>query len=153
MIPGSRSGQAALTMTQYGDFIGRFVQYNWDTKIKKRDKRASIHSALDNFIYYNIPQNRILQAMNDNGLLMFTKFFFRIQRVIYRIFKENPVQATMYMGMQEMLFDSNVMQENITNYAFLHNLTGKFRVPGENLLSGDTLMPMSLKWLEMFYPD
>jgi len=153
MVPGSAFGGAALVATQYGDFVGRFVKFNWDLNVKKMPRRQAIHEALDTFIYYNIPQNRVLQAMNDNGFLMFTKFFFRIQPIIARMFTQSPIRSTVVFGMQGML-QNNAAQENIANYAFLHNLTGKFRLtPWEHLTNGDIFMPMSLKWLDMFYPD
>lgn len=154
MVPGSETGQVALLATQYGDFIGRYVQFNWHTKERGMSEKEAMHQALDNFIFYNVPQNRLLQAFNDNGGLMFTKFFFRIQRVIIKLFAQNPVHATMYMMMQGYLFNGNATSENITNYALLHNFTGKFKLtPWEHFQDGDIFMPMSLEWLKIFYPD
>lgn len=151
MIPGSETGQLAMLATQYGDFVGRFVQFKWDTQVNKMNRDKAIHRALDTFIYYNIPQNRVLQAMNDNGLLMFTKFFFRIQPIIARTFKENPVNATVTFGLQGMV-GSRIASENIANYALMNNFTNKFQLtPWDHITDGDIFMPMSLKWLGIFY--
>jgi predicted NAD-dependent protein-ADP-ribosyltransferase YbiA (DUF1768 family) len=151
MVQGSESGKAALIATQYGDFVGRFIQYNWQTKVKKVDKRQAIHDALDTFIYYNVPQNRILQFMNDNGLAMFTKFFFRIQRIIFRIFKRNPVQASLVLGLQGVagsLTGSRAAEENITQYAFLNNLTRKFHMfPHDHIIEGELFIPSIWRWI------
>ena len=57
MVPGSQTGQLALMATQHGDFVGRFVMYNWNTNIMKMDRRDAMHESLDSFIYYNLPQN------------------------------------------------------------------------------------------------
>lgn len=156
MVPGSETAQLALMATQYGDFVGRFVQYNWQTKVKGRPKRQAIHDALDTFIYYNIPQNRILQFLNDNGMMMFTKFFFRIQHIVARTFARNPVQASLTLGLQNMaggLTGSRTVEENIANYAMLQNLHRKFQfTPWDHVTNGDLLEPTLLKWIpEVFY--
>jgi len=158
MVPGSETAQAAMMATQYGDFVGRFIQYKWQTEVKGVEKREAIHDALSTFIYYNIPQNRILQFLNDNGLLMFTKFFFRIQHIVGRVFRQNPVQASLTLGLQNMAADvlsNQTAEENIANYAFLNNLMRKFQItPWEHVTNGDMLIPTILKWIpDVFYKD
>jgi len=153
MVPGSETAQLALLATQYGDFVGRYVQFNYQTKIKKVSERQAIHEALDTFIYYNIPQNRILQAMNDYGLLMFTKFFFRIQHIVVRMFKRNPVQASIVLGLGTAT-DSRVWGENISRYAFANNFTRKFDLwPVEDITSGELMTPTLLKWIPDVFID
>ena len=150
MIPGSNLANMAMMATQYGDFVGRFVKFNWDTKVKGVDRRTAIHEALDSFIYYNIPQNRVLQAFNDNGGLMFTKFFFRIQPIIARTFKRNPVQASIVLGLQHTL-DSRSAQENIANYAFMSGGLGKFDAsPWSRIWSGEMFEITAFKWIPDF---
>lgn len=157
MVPGSETAAMALMATQYGDFVGRYVKFNWDTKVKKVDRRTAIHEALDTFIYYNIPQNRWLQFLNDNGMMMFTKFFFRIQHIFLRTFKRNPVQATMVLGLQNMaggLTGSRTVEENIALYGFLQNLTRKFKITPWEHINGDLLTPTILKWIpDVFFGD
>lgn len=151
MLPGSETAAMALMATQYGDFVGRFIQYNWQTNVKKVPKRQAIHDALDTFIYYNVPQNRWLQFMNDNGLMMFTKFFFRIQHINARLFKRNPIQASLTLGLQNMaggLTGSRTAEENIAMYAFLNNMTRKFNpFPWEHITNGDLAEITLLKWI------
>jgi hypothetical protein len=158
MIPGSETAQAALMATQYGDFVGRFIQYKWQTEVKGVEKREAIHDALSTFIFYNVPQNRILQFLNDNGLLMFTKFFFRIQHIVARVFKENPVQAALTIVGQDFVstaLGSRTAEENIANYAFLQNLARKFQAtPWEHVTNGDMLVPTFLKWIpDVFFGE
>jgi len=152
MVPGSETAQLALMATQYGDFVGRFVKYNWDTKVKNMDDRTALHESLDTFIYYNVPQNKYLQFLNDNGGMMFTKFFFRIQRIILRTFKRNPVQATVVFGLQGMT-ESRMTGENIANYAFLHNGLNKFEpTPWTHVTNGDIFFPSIFRWFK-WLPD
>jgi hypothetical protein len=163
MVPGSETGHAALMATQYGDFVARFVQYNWqmrnvdeNTLEGQAKKRDAIHDALSTFIYYNIPQNRILQFMNDNGLMMFTKFFFRIQHIVARVFSQNPVQASLLLGFQAGIsgvIGSRTMEENISKYMFLNNMTNKFELmPWEHITNGKYFWPTFLEWIpETFF--
>jgi len=153
MVPGSETAQMALQATQYGDFVGRFIKYKWDTDVKKRDKQEAIHEALSTFIYYNIPQNRILQYMNDNGLFMFTKFFFRIQHVTARIFRRNPVQASLVFGAQQLTGNA-ILDENTANYAFMNGVTDKFETtPYDHIWDGSLLEPTILKWIPQVFFD
>ena len=154
MVPGSELAQMALMATQYGDFVGRYIKFNWDTQVKGVARRTAIHESLDSFIYYNIPQNRILQALNDNGLMMFTKFFFRIQPIIGRTFTRNPVQASVTLGMQHM-FDNRSAQENIWNYAFMSGGTRKFNLTfWDHVTNGDMFKITALQWIpDIFWKE
>ena len=145
MFPGSNTFQFALLATQYGDFVGRFIKYNWDTQVMKMDERKAIHESLDTFIYYNLPQNKILLALNDNGALMFTKFFFRIQHIVLRTFKRNPVQTSLVFGLQQ-LTDNKSAEENILNYAFLNGGTGKFNPFIWDRIGLEALEPTIWRW-------
>jgi hypothetical protein len=78
--------------TQYSDFVARYAL------IKHResegvDRKTAIEEALDTFVDYDVNTNPYVQYSNDIGLFMYTKFFFRIQKVILRTFKNNPTQA------------------------------------------------------------
>jgi hypothetical protein len=221
MVPESEFGRAAIKATQYGDFVGRFVQYNWQTQVGRKQKqltpemedeirdlrlaqdtweqellkgpghiraldlrdninraeqaihkiirsaptvrvksdpRDAVHDALSTFIYYNIPQNRWLQFANDNGFMMFTKFFFRIQHIMARVIKENPVSAVGMIAGQHALssmLDSRTIGENIFNYGGLSGITRKFTfTPWEHAWNIDLLKPTFLKWIpDVFYEN
>jgi len=154
MVPGSELGTLALQATQYGDFVARYTKFKWDTKVKKMDRRTAIHESLDTFIYYNMPQNVVLQYMNDMGPLMFTKFFFRIQPIIMRTFRRNPVRATLALTAQQAFSSSNLLQENIANYSFLQGINNKFQNPIDKITSGSILEIPFFKWIpDVFWPD
>jgi len=78
--------------TQYSDFVARYAL------IKHResegvDRKTAIEEALDTFVDYDVNTNPYVQYSNDIGLFMYTKFLFRIQKVIMRVFRDNPTQA------------------------------------------------------------
>jgi hypothetical protein len=140
MLPGTKSFHAAVMATQYGDFVGRYIKYNYDTKVKKISHDDAINDSLAAFIYYDIPQNKGVQYANDMGFLMFTKFFFRIQRVVGKLYSENPVNAFALFGVQQAFLPSP-FDENIANYGLG---SGLWQKPTLNPVGRviDTLNPM-----------
>lgn len=77
--------------TQFSDFTAKYVLYKHLTTRKDAMSHAdAIQEASDAFINYDVPTGRGLQYMNDMGLLMFTKFFIRFQRIIMRLMKTQP---------------------------------------------------------------
>jgi hypothetical protein len=134
MLPGSKGYQAGVAATQYGDFVARYIKFNYDTKVRKMEKAEAVKLALTTFIYYDIPQNVYLQYANDTGFLMFTKFFLRIQHVVARLYTENPVSAFAVLGLQSALLPSP-FDENIMNYGF-----------GDGMWQKPTLNPVGKAW-------
>ena len=92
-----------------------------------------MQSVSDAFINYDIPSHRKVQWANDVGLVMFTKYYIRIQKVILKIMKENPVSGLAmlllnnYWDALPMLFDSGVLADSYGGGLF-H--TGAFELPG-----------------------
>lgn len=78
--------------TQLGDFMAQYALYQHLTT-RKKDVMAheeAIHEASESFVFYDIPQHRKMQYLEDMGLLLFTKYFMRIQRVLVGRIRENP---------------------------------------------------------------
>ena len=90
MMPGSKLFAAVMAANQYGDFVARYVKFSYDTQVRNISKQDAIDNAMDDFIYYSEPQDPYLTAMNDYGLLMFAKFYMRIQRVIFKLLRQKP---------------------------------------------------------------
>lgn len=75
--------------TQLSDFAARYVLHEHN----KRNGMSvvnSISNIEDAFINYDLPTHPFLQAGNDLGFLLFTKFFFRIQPVLIDIITRDP---------------------------------------------------------------
>ena len=149
-------------MTQFSDFASRATEYQLQmekapekyTIIKKDGK--TIRKLNDNwikyeekvtkdvweaFINYDIPQSSLMQYLNDMGILMFTKYAFRIQRVIAKNILDNPMGVLMFMlGQSYIMNTEDIMEQNIFNKhwsALLHN-------PLENFI--DVAIPMPLQY-------
>lgn len=77
--------------TQLSDFVARYTLYqHLTTKQDPLSKQAAIDEASDAFVNYDIPMPRSMQYMDDMGLIMFTKYFLRIQRVLMKMGKDHP---------------------------------------------------------------
>jgi hypothetical protein len=150
MLPGSKGYKAAVAATQYGDFVARYIKVKYDTQEKGVDPTTAIRDSLAAFIYYDIPQNKYLQAANDFGPIMFTKFFFRIQSVVARMYSKNPASATAVLMFQRNLLPQP-FDENIANYGLGTGLTDKptapWNLPGKAADVLDPTSPASLAWL------
>lgn len=147
-------------MTQFSDFASRATEYQLQmekapekyTIIKKDGK--TIRRLNDNwikyeekvtkdvweaFINYDIPQSSLIQYLNDMGILMFTKYAFRIQRVIAKNILDNPIGVLMFMLSQSYIMNTeDIMEQNIFNKhwsALLHN-------PLENFINVAIPMPL-----------
>lgn len=150
MLPGSKGYQAAVAATQYGDFVGRYVKFKYDTQVNKMDKEQAINEALAAFIYYDIPQPKYLQALNDSGLVMFTKFFMRIQHIVARMYSQNPASAFSVLALQKGLLP-DPFNENIMNYGMGDGLTNKWNnplnLPGKAWNTLNPTEPALLQWI------
>ena len=105
MLEGSEAFQMALKGTQYSDFVSRYIKYSYDTQVKKVPKDKAMYDSLDAFIWYDEPQNAIMQYANDAGFFMFSKFLFRIQRVVGKMFLERPASTIASVGLQATIYD------------------------------------------------
>ena len=86
-------------LTQLSDFTARYVLYqNLTTRAEKTmTHEEAIQEASTAFINYDIPMHRTVQWMDDMGILMFTKYFLGVQRVIRDRFIENPGRTLLLM--------------------------------------------------------
>jgi len=106
--------KAMLLATQYSDFAARYAQYHSYTQGKhKMPSEVAYKRVLDNMINYANPDSSVLQYMNKMGLVLFTKFFMRIQKVLAANFKDYPVNFILSIVGQGIFGDGS----DITDYA------------------------------------
>ena len=91
--------------TQFSDLSAKYTLAKYLHE-NGTDKDKAIYEAQLSFINYDIPTNQFLDYMNRIGLMMFTKFFLRFQRVMVKLAYNAPVSSLMghyaveYMGGQ-----------------------------------------------------
>jgi hypothetical protein len=78
--------------THLSDFIARYTLYEHMINRKKNPltEKEAIQLSVDAFVNYDIPTHRFIQYMNDMGILWFTKYYMRIQKVIMFLMRDNP---------------------------------------------------------------
>ena len=135
--------------TQLSDFIARYTLHQYNMKQKNKDgtakftKDSSYQDIVDTFINYDLPTHKGIQYANDMGLLMFTKFFVRIQKVIGRLATKKTSNFIALMLLQygfdvdiEDILDSLASPENMVRK--LHNpmdvINNLLDVPLTNLI-------------------
>ena len=84
-------------------------------KFNKFSKQYRMNYLLDAFINYNKPNGKFEEYMNRIGLLMFTKYFKRIQKVIGNTAMSNPIRFAFYTALATLAIDV----DNISDQAFL----------------------------------
>lgn len=81
--------------TQLSDLVARYTMYN-HTMTRAKDPLSqadSLRQAEESFVNYDLPAHRNMQFMNDMGVVMFTKYYMRIQKVILRLIREKPARG------------------------------------------------------------
>ena len=79
--------------TSMSDFVAKYVLYNYHTKKKGMSHAEALFESHEAFINYEVPSNKAMQFLNDIGLVMFTKYYLRIQRVIYILLRKHPASV------------------------------------------------------------
>ena len=111
--------------TQLSDFVARYTLYQ-HSRNKKKDPLSHEEALLlasDAFVNYDIPSGKGLQFANDMGLVMFTKYYVRIQRALQAAAINSPIRAlslglvdNYFLGIQTIL-DSSLLTHNGINLA------------------------------------
>ena len=110
--------KAMAFATQISDFLARYTLYKHVTSLKENalSHEEAVQYASDAFINYDNPTHRKLQYANDSGLMMFTKYYVRIQRMIAKLFKEHPgrvaalIATEHVLGSQPTVLDSSFLK-------------------------------------------
>jgi len=105
MAPGTSLHTAMSQATQYSDFVARYTLYQHLISDRKapKSKQEALKRISDSFVNYDVPSHRHMQYLNDMGLLMFTKYYLRIQKVIMQMFREHPARAIMMVTLDSYL--------------------------------------------------
>ena len=89
-----------LKLIQYGDISARYAVLEEAKKKDNFDKKAMFRYLDEMLVNYSYNENRLLRYANDVGLFMFSKYFFRTPKAIYKMMKRSPTFAAMFQGAQ-----------------------------------------------------
>jgi hypothetical protein len=133
--------------TRYSDFVARYAMYKWLTEGQENPvtKDVALKDVLETFVQYDPPSSRELQYLNDIGLALFTKYALRIQKVIFRLFRDRTDSA---LGL--MLLENYMGNVPDPTDSFIPGINTAFTgmdelfAPGANLVldATDVLIPI-----------
>jgi len=151
--------QTFMKATQYSDFLARYTKYTYlkekkgmmDMDVKspeyKKLKQELLEDIIEDFVNYDVAQHKMLQYANDMGMVRFTKYFLRTQRVIAKKWKTEPVNNIISVGLQHVYGDVSDINDSFIIGA---DLPGKIAL-GDVL--GDATEPMGISFVDWLLLD
>lgn len=104
MSKDSSAYQAMSYATQISDFVARYTLYQDKTTGKNPlSHTEAVQLVSDAFVNYDVPTHRKIQYMNDMGFMMFTKYYVRIQKMIFRMYKDHPARVMAMLGLEAFI--------------------------------------------------
>lgn len=83
--------------TQFSDFVGRYALYKHLTEGvepgQRKSKEDALFEASEWFVNYDIPMPRSLQYLDDMFILPFTKYTLSMQRKIFQLMRDKPLNV------------------------------------------------------------
>jgi len=90
---------------QLSDFMARYALYKHNVeKGMARDDAAN--TSISTFINYDLPTHKGIQYLNDMGILWFTKYYIRIQKILAKTLANNPSRVMSLLMLDFMSGDS-----------------------------------------------
>lgn len=91
--------------TQLSDLVARYALVQHLT-MRQRDPMSqadAMEQARESFVDYDLPSHRSIQYMNDMGIVMFTKYYMRIQKTIARLVRQKPARVLAGVALSHMM--------------------------------------------------
>jgi len=136
MQPGSQVYQGLNTLTQLSDFSARVaLMEHWKESKDARPFNEQVLAALDEFVWYDLPSDTRLEWANEVGLIMFSKYFLRIQKILGNIMLKHPVR-TLSMGLMDgLVLDVPDAMESLLGIGKM-----PWELIGDSVLSADEIV-------------
>jgi len=105
--------------TVLSDFTSRYVMYQHFTTraIKPMAKDKALRRARAAFVNYDIPTHKGVQYLNDTGIVWFSKYYLRIQAVIFQLAKDNPLRVFALMGANQFMSIVDILDSSMLTKA------------------------------------
>ena len=126
MAKDTKLYQAMSYGTQISDFLAKYTMYQYATTRKKNplSHEEAVQLASDAFVNYDIPSHRTVQYLNDMGIVWFTKYYLRIQKVIAHLYAEKPGRALMLLSLSHFFSGIPTLMDS----SFIHKLHNPFSI-------------------------
>jgi phosphohistidine phosphatase SixA len=110
---------------QYGDFVAKYSMYKQLTTRKNNpmDKDSAMARVIDEFVNYDILPSRTRFYLDSIGLTWFLNYKIRIQKIILRTIRENPLRAMFLMFGNSIESDlPNITDANLVTSSMANNI-------------------------------
>jgi hypothetical protein len=102
--------------SEYRKQVGKTVvreklKKNERAEFMKWAERNRHHNLLNSFVNYNLPNGKGEEYLNRIGVLMFTKFVKRMQRVIGTVAVKHPIRTFMAVSFSNFVLDLEMIQD------------------------------------------
>ena len=133
----TKVGKAMIHATQISDFLFRYAMYKHKTEQQNWTHDKAWELIMKTFVNYDQAMNRNIQYLNDIGLVMFVRYWMRIQSVIWQLGKKEPLNFGLFLAAESMLdIDSpDVSDSSILGGKFMPTDGGISKVLKEVLIS------------------
>ncbi len=95
--------RSLLSMVQVSDFLGRYGIYKKMVNEQGKSKTEAFAYIQDMFVDFNIPVGMITQYANSMGMILFYKYWSRIQRATLGMIKHHPTKSMQVLLMKNLL--------------------------------------------------
>lgn len=109
---GSATSDFMEKSLDYGDFVAKFVLYDFLTKQKGLKPRAALDIALEEFVNYSMNRGALFDYANTMGLTWFMSYATGIQKVIWKLMRRNLLRTSAVYGAGELSGINVVPQSN-----------------------------------------
>ncbi len=118
--------KASMHFLQISDFIARYALYKYQTEEKGMDKKEAYQLMIQTFVNYDQPLNRYLGYTNDMGLILFVKYWMRIQRAGLHLMINKPLNAGIIFSGNSLLgLDiETILNSNLITGNFMPTIGG-----------------------------
>ena len=105
-------GSILTNYVHHADFLSRYAKYYGLKKQNKYKENEIIDIVSDSFIDYDAPTSKGIKALNDYGLVLFSRFFTRSQRIIRDHLMQRPFTTLCTLGAR---FSANTVTDGIAD--------------------------------------
>lgn len=127
--------------TQYGDFLAKYALYNHLVTKGKKSHEAALAQIMDEFVNYNMIPSRTRDFLESMGVTWFLNYKLRIQKIILRSLRENPVRTLLVMNGMGLpnIYEANAVTGNFSYNIGIGNVTNGITAHPLWGMSGDLI--------------
>ena len=125
--PSSELVRVGSAMTDLTDVLAKETLYRHFVKNQGMSPEDARIKVLDSFPDYKENMPLAVKELSDVGIIMFPSFWLRIQKVIYRMMRDKPINLASELMIQEMvgsdintIFEANVINKSNTFGGLIH---------------------------------